>query len=302
MCSGTIAGRLLAGEGGLAPLVPAPVEVAVVALDPLGRRLVGRVAGAGGEVEHPRLLDVDVAEVLDELDRAIDEVGGEVVALVVGGGRLHLVVVVEQRRHELVGLAGEEPVVALEAATERPPGTSGAEVLLVLRGEVPLAHRVRRVAVRGEHGGEEGAGLGDACVVAREAGGEVDDAAHAGHVVVAAGEHAGARGRAQRGGVKARVAQTARRECVEARGVDVGAEAAELCEPHVVEDHEQDVRGALRRGWLIRPEGLGLPVVATDLALELAWFHAASMPDAAAVVGGRVGTRRDGRDQTLRPR
>ena len=106
------------------------------------------MAGAGGEVEEPRLVDVDVAEVLEALDGVVDQVGGEVVAVLDAAGRLDVVVVVDQRRDELVGLAREEAVPALEAAAERPAVAAGAEVLLVLGREVPLADRVGGVAVR----------------------------------------------------------------------------------------------------------------------------------------------------------
>ena len=56
-------------------------------------------------------------------------------------------VVVDERGHELVGLAGEEPVAALEPPAQRPAVAPGAEVLLVLGREVPLPHRPGRVAV-----------------------------------------------------------------------------------------------------------------------------------------------------------
>ena len=65
-------------------------------------------------------------------------------------------------------------------------------------------------------------------------------------VVVAAGEQARPRGRAQGGDVEAVVAQPAGGEPVDGRGVDVAAEAAELAEPQVVEHDHQHVRRALR--------------------------------------------------------
>jgi hypothetical protein len=65
--------------------------------------------------------------------------------------------------------------------------------------------------------------------------------------MVAAGEHAGAGGRAQRRDVEAAVAQPARGERVDCRRVDVAAEAPQLREAEVVEDDDDDVRRARRR-------------------------------------------------------
>ena len=81
VCSGSSPAAFWRASVGVAPRVPALVEVAAVALDPLGRRLVRRVARAGGHVEEPRLVDVDVAEVLDPLDGVVHQVAGEVVAV-----------------------------------------------------------------------------------------------------------------------------------------------------------------------------------------------------------------------------
>ena len=88
----------LAGEGLVAPAVPPLGEAAPVALDPLGRRVVGRVAGARGEVEEERQLVVDGAQVAQELDGAVGQVGAQVVALLDGARRPHAVVVVVERR------------------------------------------------------------------------------------------------------------------------------------------------------------------------------------------------------------
>ena len=69
----------LAGEGLVAPAVPPLGEVALVALDPLGRRVVRRMAGPGGEVEEEGQLVVDGAQVAQELDGPVGQVGAEVV-------------------------------------------------------------------------------------------------------------------------------------------------------------------------------------------------------------------------------
>ena len=263
----------LAPDGVVAPAVPTGVEVAPVAGDPIGRRLVRRVAGPRGEVQQPRLVDLDVAQVLEELDRPGHEVLRQVVAVLVRARGLDDVVVVHQCGHELVGLAAEEAVEPLEAPPQRPTVPAGAQVLLFVRGEVPLPHGVGRVAQRGQHGREQAARTGNPGVVAGEPRGQLNDAAHAARVVVAARQHARPGRAAQPGRVEVRVAQPRRGEAVEGGRGDVGAEAPQLREPDVVEQHDQHVGCARRRRRLGRPVRLRLPVVATDPAPELATFH-----------------------------
>ena len=72
---------LLAGQRLLAHRLVAHVEAALELVDPLLRRVVRRVAGARRVVEEERLLRRDRLGVLDELDRLVGEVLGEVVAL-----------------------------------------------------------------------------------------------------------------------------------------------------------------------------------------------------------------------------
>jgi hypothetical protein len=199
----------------------------------------------------------------------VGEVGCQVVAVLPRAGGGDPVVVLDERWRELVRLAGEEAVVALEAPSERPALARRAEVRLVLGGEVPLPDGVGGVPARDEHLGEEAVLVRDAGVVAGEAGGEIDDPAHAVRVVVAAGEHARAGRRAQRGGVEVRVAQAAIGERVEVRGVEVGAEAAELGEADVVEHDDEDVRRAVRRFGRRRPPRGRLGARAAEHALEL---------------------------------
>src|SRR5262245_55578286 len=118
-------------------------------------------------------------------------------------------------------LAREEAVPALETAAEWPTVSAGAEVLLVLGRQVPLAHRVRGIPVRRGHGRKERARSRDTRVVARKARSEVDDPTHAAGVMVATGEHACTRGGAEGSGVEVRVAQAIGRQPVEVRRLDV---------------------------------------------------------------------------------
>ncbi len=122
----------LAAEHLVAPLIPPLVEAAAVVLEPRGRGMVRGVTGARGEVAEERLRRLAVAQIGDELDHAVGQVLGEVVAVVVAARRRHLVVVVEQRRGELMRLTVEEAVVALEPPAQRPGGAGGAQVLLVV--------------------------------------------------------------------------------------------------------------------------------------------------------------------------
>ena len=72
----------LARERALAPRIPAVVEAAAVAVDPLGRRLVRRVARTERQVEEERLVGVGAAQVGRPLPMAlVDQVLGEVVAV-----------------------------------------------------------------------------------------------------------------------------------------------------------------------------------------------------------------------------
>ena len=106
---------LLAGEHLLPVGVPAVVELARVLVGPFLGHLVRRVVGAGGEVQEERFVGRDLFQIRDELDRLVRQIGGEVVALLRRLRRLDLVVVEDQVRVVLVGVAAEEPVVAVEA-------------------------------------------------------------------------------------------------------------------------------------------------------------------------------------------
>jgi hypothetical protein len=139
---------------------------------------MGRVAGPRTEIQEERLFGIDRTEIGDELDGPVDEVLREVVSLVVAPGRCNLMVVVHQRRRELVRLAAEEAVETLETPPERPVGTGCGEVLLFFRREVPLADGERGVTLLEQHLGEETVLPGDVAVVAREPERKLDDTTH----------------------------------------------------------------------------------------------------------------------------
>jgi hypothetical protein len=67
-----------------------------------------------------RLVRGDLLRVGDELDRLVHQVLGQVIPLLRGGRRLHLVVAIHQVRVPLAGVTTEEPVEPLELAAQRP--------------------------------------------------------------------------------------------------------------------------------------------------------------------------------------
>lgn len=95
---------------GLAELVPPLVERAAVLVEVLLRRLMGRMDGTERDVAEEGSVGPDRLRVVDELDRVVDQVLGDVVALLGRRGRVDVVLVVDELRGELVGLALQEPV------------------------------------------------------------------------------------------------------------------------------------------------------------------------------------------------
>ena len=105
----------LAGEHLLAPGVPPLVEHAPVGVDPLGGHVVRGVHGAEREVQEEGLARRPLLLVLHHADGLVGQVLAEVVPLLGPARRLDVVVVADQVRGPVVGVALEEPVVALEA-------------------------------------------------------------------------------------------------------------------------------------------------------------------------------------------
>ena len=261
---------LLPGQGLLADRLVAHVELAPEPVDPLARGVVRRVARPGGVVEEVRLVRRHRLGVLDELERLVGDVVGQVIALFRGARRVHRVVVVDQVRVPLVGLGAEEAVEPLGSPAARPVAAGRREVHLVRRAQVPLADQVGVPAAFGqdlrEHavlGRDRAAGVG-------EADGGLGDAGHAVARVVAAGEQARAGGRAQRGGVPLGVAHSLRGDPVDIRRRDRPAVAAHGREAHVVKHDVHDIGRVLRRLGRLerRPVGFRVADVDVDGPLE----------------------------------
>ena len=181
----------LAGERLVAPAVPSLGEAAAVALDPLGRGVMGRVTGTGSEVEEEGQLVVDGPEVAEVLDGAVGQVGTQVIPLRDAARRPHDVVVVVEPRDELVGLATVEAIPAVEAPAERPGGARARHVRLVLGAQVPFADGVGGIAVGPEDLGKEAVLARRPAPVAGKPDGEVGDPPHPAAVMVAPGQEAG---------------------------------------------------------------------------------------------------------------
>ena len=91
-----------------------------VGVDPLGGDVVGRVHGAEGEVQEERLARRALLLVLHHADGLVGQVLAQVVPVLGSARRLDVVVVADQVRRPVVGVALQEAVVALEAHAERP--------------------------------------------------------------------------------------------------------------------------------------------------------------------------------------
>ncbi len=237
-------------------------------------------------MQEERLVGVDLLGVGDELGRLVGEVWREVVALLGCRRRVDLMVVVHEIGIPLAAVATEEPVVALEAATQGPAVVRPGRGFLAGRDQVPLAHHVGVVALREQHLRQEAVLERHVAVVTRKAGGELRDARHRVAVMVATGEDARPARRAQRRRVHVVVPQAVRRERVQARRLDRATETAQLPEARVVEHDEQHVGRALRCALGHRPRRARLVRSATDhprevmSGLELDHSHLRTLPRA----------------------
>ena len=231
------------------PGVPSLVEHAPVRVDPLGRDVVGRVHGAEGEVQEEGLAGCALLLVLDHADGLVGQVLAQVVAVLGPARRLDVVVVADQVRRPVVGVALEEAVVALEAEAERPGVEGPGGRALPARREVPLADGQGRVPGVAQQARERGGRLGQAGVVAGEGQRDVGQESHPDGVVVAPGEERRPCRRAQRGDVEAVEGRALRGERVEVRRPDVRAEGAQMAEAGVVEHDGDHVRRAPEAAW-----------------------------------------------------
>ena len=249
----------LAGEGLLAVLQPAGIELALVLFDELLRGVVRGVHRTRREVDEERLVRRHRLLELHPRDGLIGHVGCEVIIRVVLLG--YSGYTVKNHRVPLVGLATDEAVELVEARVRRPAIEGAGHGGLPGRGLVPLAERRRAVAVEAQGLGEVLASGGALALVAGEAGGDLHHAADVDLVVVPPGQQRRTRRRAECRGVEMVEAQPFVGQLIEGRRLDAAAEAGDCAEADVIDQHDDDVRGAFRRRDL-EPRGLlGVPGV-----------------------------------------
>ena len=230
-----------------------------------------RVAAPRGVVHEPRLGRVLGAHRVQPFHGLVGEGVGHVeLGAVLALGHADDRVVLRDDRVVLAGLAGEEAPEVVEAPGVRPAVERAGHALQVVGGQVPLAEAAGAVAVALQHAHERRAVLGARRRVPRERARELADGAEADGVVVAAGEQRRARRRAQRGHVEGVVRDAGLGDARHGRRLDGAAEGARVAVAGVVDEDEQDVRGAFRwrRRHVDRPVGGGRSQRAADRAAE----------------------------------
>ena len=170
-------------EPSVAYRVPAVVEAPPVLLHELAGGLMRGVGRAEGQVEEHRSIGADADRVGVHRQRSIDQVLREVVAVLGCRWGSDHVVVGDQVGMELVGLAVEESVEAVEAATEGPLVEGPGRRALFDRSQMPFAGAERRVAPLAENLGHRRRVGRDVPELVREAGPEVRHRAHTDRVV-----------------------------------------------------------------------------------------------------------------------
>ena len=229
---------------------------------------MGRVVRARREIEKERLVGRDLLQVGDEVDRLVGKIGGEVVALFRRLWRLDLMIVVDEIGIILMGVAAEKPVIALEAAPQRPAVIRTGRADLLGWRQVPFADGIGRITLLQQRLRQKPVLEGYRAIAAGIAGRSLGDARHRVRVMVAPGQDARARWRTERRRVHVVEQETVLGELVDVRRRDRRAEAAELAEAGVIDDDEENVRRALFGAKRRRPGRLGFANRAAHAAGE----------------------------------
>ena len=245
----------LTGEGFLAQLVPALVELALVLVGPLLGDVMRGVGRAWREVDEEGLIGRERLLLAHPGDGLVGQIRHEVVALFgcpVGRGRGRPFV---ERRVVLVGLPTNEAEKVLEAVAGAWPVVERAGGAgLPHRHLVALADVSGGIAVEPQRLGEWGAGVRADRIVAGRRGGHLGDAAHPDCAVVATSEQRRSRRRAERRRVEAGIAQPFPGEPLGGGSLARSAKSAGGAEANIVEQDDQHVgrpsRGPQRGdGW-----------------------------------------------------
>ena len=259
---------LLPGEGLFAQLVPTLVELALVLVHPFLGNVMGRVGGAGGEIEEERLVGSHRIVLVQPFDGVVGQIDGQVIARARLARGLHRHRVAIKPGLPLAVGTALETVKIFEAQRRRPMVEGTDRVDFPAWGVVPLAESRSGIAVVLQDLGHRSSTLRPDRIVARVTGGAFDHRAEADFMVVAPREQGGTGRRAQRIDVKAVVAQSLGGELFQFRRLDRPAQRRGGAEADIVQQHQQDVRCAGLGFDLLRPVGLRLIPIGVDLAGE----------------------------------
>ena len=155
------------------------------------------VRRAGREVAEERAVGGDGLLHLDPGDRVIGEVALELVTVLRPGWWFDRGGIADQRRVELIGLAGDEAVEIIEALVGRPVVERAGRAGLVVGHIVVLAPPPAGVAGLLEQFTHGGAALGDDAAVTGVPGSHFLDHPGRHRMMVASGQQSGAGGGAQ---------------------------------------------------------------------------------------------------------
>ena len=217
---------------------------------------MGCMGGAGGEIHEKWLVWRERLLVAHPVDRLVGHVGHEVIVRILR--QLHLRHSVKEQRRPLVGFAAEKAVKLVESGAGRPAVGRAGGTEFPGCGLMGLAEGCRAIAVQPQHLGQRRDIVGSAPGIAGERGRNLRDRAHVVHVMITAAQQRGTGRRAERRCMEMVVAQSVVGEALDRRHVNGTAERARLAESHVVDQHDEHVRGTGRRLDLEARRGCGL--------------------------------------------
>ena len=178
--------------------IPAFIVLAAMTSEILLGRLMRRVRSAKSEIREERTIWSDRDCVVNELDRFVDQIFAEVIALGRSCRWVDAVIVVHEVGGELIGFAIEETVEAVKTSLQRPRVVRAGSRSFVHGTQMPLPERKRRVANVTQHLAHRCCMFRNTASHMRIAGVEICDAAHADRVVIAASEQCCSSRRTQR--------------------------------------------------------------------------------------------------------